>query len=57
MLFNKKNIIQKNVLIFFKKMFILLLTNIANGSNNIKCVSLSNQKCLVQPTLINLHRG
>ena len=36
-------------------MFILLLTNIANGSNNIKCVSLSNQKCLVQPTLINLH--
>ena len=26
-----------------------------NGSNHIKCKSLSNQKCTIQPTLINLH--
>ena len=26
-----------------------------NGSNQTKCVSLSNQKCVIQPTLINLH--
>ena len=33
----------------------MLLTNIVNGSSNTKCVSLSNQKCMIQPTLINLH--
>ena len=37
------------------KMFIELLTNIVNGSNHAKSLSLSNQKCLIQPTLINLH--
>ena len=37
-----------------KKMFIVLLTGLVNGSNHIKCVSLSNQKCMVQPTLTNL---
>ena len=26
-----------------------------NGSNHTKCVLLSNQKCMIQPTLINLH--
>ena len=36
-------------------MFIVLLSNIVNGSNHTKCVSLSNQKCVIQPTLINLH--
>ena len=36
------------------KMFIVLLSNIVNGSNHIKCISLSNQKCIIQPTLINL---
>ena len=36
-------------------MFIVLITNIVNASNHIKCVSLSNQKCQIQPTLINLH--
>ena len=36
-------------------MFIVLLTNIVNASNHTKCVSLSNQKCNIQPTLINLH--
>ena len=38
-----------------KKMFIVLLSNIVNGSNHAKCVSLSNPKCMTQPTLINLH--
>ena len=36
-------------------MFIVLITNIVNASNHIKCVSLSNQKCEIQPTIINLH--
>ena len=36
-------------------MFIVLLSNIANGSNHTKCVSLSNQKCENEPILINLH--
>ena len=26
-----------------------------NGSNDTKCVSLTNQKCTTQPTIINLH--
>ena len=38
-----------------KKMFIELLSNIVNGSNHRKCVSLSNQKRMTQHTLINLH--
>ena len=38
-----------------KKMFLGLLTGLVNGSNHTKCVSLSNQKSLIQPTLINLH--
>ena len=49
---------KKNYKILFgltKKMFIGLLTSIVNGSNHIKCVSLSNQKCMIQPTLINLY--
>ena len=36
-------------------MFIVLLSNIVNGSNHAKCVSLSHQKCMTQPNLINLH--
>ena len=32
-------------------MFIVLLSNIVNGSNNIKCMLLTNQKCMTQPTL------
>ena len=36
-------------------MFIVSLTNIVNGSNYTKWVSLSNQKCMIQPTVINLH--
>ena len=38
-----------------KKIFIGLLTGLVNGSNHTKCVSLSNWKCMIQPTLINLH--
>ena len=38
-----------------KKIFIGLLTRLVNGSNNTKFVSLSNQKCGIQPTLINLY--
>ena len=38
-----------------KKMFIVLLTDIVNSSYHTKCVSLSNQKCEIRPTFINLH--
>ena len=37
------------------KMFVVLLSSVVNTSNHTKCVSLSNQKCMIQPTLINLH--
>ena len=40
---------------FIKKMFIRLLTSIVNASNHTKCVSLNNQQCMTQPSLINLH--
>ena len=36
-------------------MFIVLLTSIINACNHTKCASISNQKCEIQPTLINLH--
>ena len=38
-----------------KKIFIRLLTGLVNGSNHTKCILLSNQKCMIQATLINLH--
>ena len=38
-----------------KKRFIGLLSRIVNASNHTKCVSLSNQKRVILPTLINLH--
>ena len=38
-----------------QKIFIGLLTNIVNASNHTKRISLSNQKCMIQPTLINIH--
>ena len=43
-----------------EKMFIVLLTSLINAycivnvSNHTKCVSLSNEKCDIQPILINL---
>ena len=36
-------------------MFIKSLTGLINEPNHTKCVSLSNPKCMIQPTLINLH--
>ena len=36
-------------------MFIRLLTGLVRASNHTKCVALSNQKCKIQPTFINLH--
>ena len=36
-------------------MFIVLLSNIVNGSNHTKSVLLSKQKCMVSPSFINLH--
>ena len=38
-----------------KKIFIGLLTGIVSQSNHTKCASLSNKKCMIQPTLINLY--
>ena len=38
-----------------KKIFIGLLSGLVNGSNQTKCVSLSNHRCMTQPTLSNLH--
>ena len=38
-----------------KKIFIELLTCVVNGSNHTKCVSLSNLKCITEPTHIILH--
>ena len=39
------------------KKFIVLLASTVNASNHKKCVSESNQKCEIQPTLINLHHN
>ena len=38
-----------------KKIFLGLLIGLVNGSKHTKCVLLSNQKCMIQLTLINLH--
>ena len=40
-----------------KKIFIGLLNDLINGPNPTKCVSLSHQKYMIQPTLINLHHN
>ena len=31
------------------------LASLVNVTNHAKCISLNNQKCMTQPTLINLH--
>ena len=41
--------------VFNKKMIIRLWTDIVSASNYVKCMSLSNQKCMSQPALINLN--
>ena len=38
-----------------RKIFIRLLTGIVSASNHTKCLLLSNQKHMTQPTLINLY--
>ena len=38
-----------------RKMFMGLLINVANASDLAKCMSQSNQECMTQPALINLH--
>ena len=38
-----------------KKVFTVVLSSIVNASNQAKCVSLSNQKCKIQPTLIDIY--
>ena len=38
-----------------KKLLMELLISIGNASNPTKCASLSNQECVTQPTLNNLH--
>ena len=38
-----------------KKLFVTLLTSIVSASNHTKYMSLSNQKFMTQPTVINLH--
>ena len=38
-----------------KKVFIGLLISSANPSDHSKCMLLNNQKCMIEPTLINLN--
>ena len=38
-----------------KKIFIGLLISRANAFNDTKCVSVRNQKCMTEPSLVNLH--
>ena len=38
-----------------KKVYMRLLISIVNASNQTKSISLSNQKCMSQLDLINLH--
>ena len=37
-----------------KIIFIVLSTSIVNASNHTKCLSLSNQRCMIELTFINL---
>ena len=38
-----------------KKMIIVLLTSLVDASSHTKFVSLRNQKCKIQPIIINLY--
>ena len=40
---------------FIKKLSMGLLISIVNTPNHTRCVLLSNQKCMIQITLINLY--
>ena len=41
------------MLAFIKKKFIGLLTGVLNAFNHTKCVSLDNEQCTTQPTLVS----
>ena len=43
------------MVVLIKKMSIGLLISLVNASNHAKYISLSNRKCIIQPTLVNLH--
>ena len=45
----------KMLLGLIKKIFTGWLIGLFNGSNHSKSISLNNNKCQIQPTLINLH--
>ena len=45
----------KIILGIIKNIFIVLLCSVVDASNHTKRVLLSNQKCMTQPTLINLY--
>ena len=38
-----------------KKMFIVIITSLGNGSNHRKCASSNNQQWTIQTTFINIH--
>ena len=40
---------------FLEKTFTGLSVIIVKTSDHTKCISLSNQQCMIQPTLLNLH--
>ena len=52
---NMKKTGHKIMLGINKKMYIVLLSSIVIASNHTKCLLLSHQKYMIQPTLINLH--
>ena len=45
---------RKKMFGLIKKIFIGLLTGTVNASNHKECVLFGNQKCEIEPTLINL---
>ena len=45
------------MLVFFKKIFTVLLSNTVNASNHKKCLSLNNLKFMTKLAYINLHRN
>ena len=49
------NVIDKSDTLGIHKHLMIKNNQIIFVSNQTKCVSLSNQKCITQPTLINLH--
>ena len=51
----KNRILVYKMFEIIKKIFVVLSSTV-NASNHTKCcISLSNQKCKIKPTLINLH--